>query len=101
MIELLAQFHPPTTKDFVWGCWGPSLRIGGLSFCLNFITLLVLMGLLLCIAFFFFSLRRTSVVPGKFQSLAELGTRLALPPAVRKGPRRHALNLGPRFGRQT
>lgn len=73
MIELLAQFHPPTTKDFVWGCWGPSLRIGGLSFCLNFITFLVLMGLLLCIAFFFFSLRRTSVVPGKFQSLAELG----------------------------
>lgn len=73
MIELLAQFHPPTTKDFVWGCWGPSLRIGGLSFCLNFITFLVLMGLLLCLAFFFLSLRRTSVVPGKFQSLAELG----------------------------
>lgn len=73
MIELLAQFHPPTTKDFVWGCWGPSLRIGGLSFCLNFITFLVLMGMLLCLAFFFFSLRRTSVVPGKFQSLAELG----------------------------
>jgi F-type H+-transporting ATPase subunit a len=71
--ELLAAFHPPTTKDFVWACWGPSLKVGGLTFCLNFITFLVLLGVLLYVAFFFLSLRRTSIVPGKLQSLAELG----------------------------
>jgi F-type H+-transporting ATPase subunit a len=71
--ELLAAFHPPTTKDFVWACWGPSLKVGGLTFCLNFITFLVLLGVLLYVVFFFLSLRRTSIVPGKLQSLAELG----------------------------
>jgi F-type H+-transporting ATPase subunit a len=69
---VLAAFEPPTTNDFVWGCWGPSLKIGGLTFCLNFITLLVLLGFLLFVAFFFFSLRRPRVVPGKLQSLAEV-----------------------------
>ncbi len=70
---ILAEFHPPTTKDFVWGCWGPSLEIGGLGFCMNFINLLVLLGFVLMLAFFFFGLRRPKVVPGKMQSLAELG----------------------------
>jgi F-type H+-transporting ATPase subunit a len=72
-IPLLAAFEPPSTKDFVWGCWGPSLEIGDLSFCLNFIFFLVLLGLLLFLAFFFFALRRPQVVPGKLQSLAEMG----------------------------
>jgi F-type H+-transporting ATPase subunit a len=70
---LLAQFHPPSTKDFVWDCWGPSLPVGGLSFCLNFITFLVLLGLVSFVAFFYFGLRDPSVVPGRLQSLAELG----------------------------
>jgi F-type H+-transporting ATPase subunit a len=70
---ILAQFHPPTTKDFVWGCWGPSLDVGGLSFCLNFINFLVLLGFLLYIAFFYFGLRRARIVPGKLQSLTEAG----------------------------
>lgn len=70
---LLAQFHPPSTKDFVWDCWGPSLNIGGLSFCMNFINFLVLLGFVSFIAFFYFGLRRPSVVPGRMQSLAELG----------------------------
>jgi F-type H+-transporting ATPase subunit a len=69
----LAAFEPPTTKDFVWGCWGPSLRAGGLEFCLNFITFLVLLGFLLMVSFFYFGLRRPRVVPGKLQSLTELG----------------------------
>jgi F-type H+-transporting ATPase subunit a len=73
MIGLLAEFHPPTTKDFVWGCWGPSIDIGPLSFCMNFINFLVLFGLVLFIAFFYFGLRRTKVVPGRLQSLSELG----------------------------
>jgi F-type H+-transporting ATPase subunit a len=71
--SILAAFEPPTTKDFVWGCWGPSLRAGGLEFCLNFITFLVLLGFLLMVSFFYFGLRRPRVVPGKLQSLAELG----------------------------
>ena len=70
---ILAEFQPPSTKDFVWGCWGPSLRIGGLNFCLNFIFFLVLLGFVLFLAFFFFGLRRPTVVPGKLQSLVEMG----------------------------
>jgi len=70
---LLAAFEPPTTKDFVWPCWGPSLRIGGITMCLNFVTFLVLMGLILFIAFFWLALRRPRVVPGRMQSLAETG----------------------------
>jgi F-type H+-transporting ATPase subunit a len=70
---ILGQFHPPTTKDFVWDCWGPSLNIFGLELCLNFITFLVLLGFLLFLAFFFFALRKPRTVPGKMQSLAEVG----------------------------
>lgn len=70
---VLGAFEPPTTKDFVWDCWFPGLRIGGLEFCLNFITFLVLVGFLFMLAFFFFALRRPRVVPGKLQSVVELG----------------------------
>ena len=61
---ILADFEAPSTKDFVWGCWGGSLRIRGLSFCMNFIYLLILLGFVLFLAFFFFALRRPRVVPG-------------------------------------
>lgn len=70
---ILAEFEPPSTKDFVWACWGPSFEVGGITFCLNFITFLVLLGFLLYLSFFFFALRRPKVVPGKLQSMAELG----------------------------
>jgi F-type H+-transporting ATPase subunit a len=69
----LAAFEAPTTKDFVYGCWGGALRIGGLSFCMNFIFFLVLLGFLVFVLFFVSALRRPKVVPGKMQSLAELG----------------------------
>jgi F-type H+-transporting ATPase subunit a len=72
-LSLIAEFHPPTTKDFVWDCWGPGLEIGGLNFCLNFIFFLLLFGFVLFVAFFFFALRRPTVVPGRLQSMAELG----------------------------
>ena len=71
--SIIAAFEPPTTKDFVWSCWGPTLRLPGVPLCLNFILFLVLLGFVLFIAFFSLSLRRSQVVPGKFQSLAELG----------------------------
>jgi F-type H+-transporting ATPase subunit a len=70
---ILAAFEPPTTKDFVWDCWGPSLELGPVTLCLNFITFLVLLGFLLFLFFFFLALRRPRVVPGKLQSMAELG----------------------------
>jgi F-type H+-transporting ATPase subunit a len=72
-VALLAEFHPPSTKDFVFDCWGPSINVGSLSFCMNFINFLVLIGFLLFIGFFFFGLRRPSVVPSKAQSLVEIG----------------------------
>jgi F-type H+-transporting ATPase subunit a len=70
---ILAAFEPPSTKDFVWGCWGPSLRVGGLELCMNFITFLVLLGFLAMLGFFYFALRKPRVVPGRLQSTAELG----------------------------
>jgi F-type H+-transporting ATPase subunit a len=73
MLSVLAAFEPPTTKDFVWGCYGPSWSLGGFSLCLNFIFVLVLLGFLAFLAFFYLSLRSPRVVPGKWQSLAELG----------------------------
>jgi F-type H+-transporting ATPase subunit a len=72
---ILAAFTPPSTKDFVWGCWGPSFSLGGVNVCLNFIIFLVLFGFALFVAFFYFGLRRPSVVPGRMQSMVELGVQ--------------------------
>jgi F-type H+-transporting ATPase subunit a len=69
---ILAAFEPPSTQDFVWDCWGGALNIGGLEFCLNFITFIVLLGFVAMLTFFFFALRRPRVVPGKLQSTAEV-----------------------------
>jgi F-type H+-transporting ATPase subunit a len=66
-------FEAPTTKDFVFGCWGPSVRIGGAPVCFNFITVLVLATLAIVLALFFFAFRRPTVVPGKLQAMMELG----------------------------
>jgi F-type H+-transporting ATPase subunit a len=70
---VVAAFEPPTTKEFVWGCWGPSFKVAGAEFCINFVIFLVLLGFLVFIAFFYFGLRRANVVPGKFQSMVEMG----------------------------
>jgi F-type H+-transporting ATPase subunit a len=70
---VLAAFEPPTTKDFVYRCFGPSLEIGPLSLCLNFIFFLVLLGLVVFLALFLIGLRRPSVVPGNLQSMVEVG----------------------------
>ena len=73
MGPVLAAFEPPTTKDFVFGCWGPSLELGPVSLCFTFITFLVLMGLVVFFLFFLSALHRPRVVPGRMQSLAEVG----------------------------
>ena len=70
---VLAAFEPPTTKDFVFGCWGPTLELGPVSLCFTFITFLVFLGLVLFLLFFLSALRRPRVVPGRMQSLAEVG----------------------------
>jgi F-type H+-transporting ATPase subunit a len=67
------EFHPPTTKDFVWPCWGPELHVGGLSFCYNFIFFLLTLAFAATILFFYIGLRRPKIVPGKFQAAVETG----------------------------
>ena len=44
---LAASFEPPSTKDFVYGCWGPSIKIAGFDFCFNFIILLAVLTTLI------------------------------------------------------
>ena len=71
----LAAFEPPSTKDFVWGCWGPSIKIAGSDLCLNFVFFLVLLGFVCFLVFFFYAFRKPTVVPSKMQMLAELGVQ--------------------------
>jgi F-type H+-transporting ATPase subunit a len=72
---LAASFEPPSTKDFVYGCWGPSIKIAGFDFCVNFIVFLVLLTTVIVVALFFFALRKPTTVPGKFQLMVELGVQ--------------------------
>jgi F-type H+-transporting ATPase subunit a len=65
---LAAEFHPPSTKDFVFDCY---FSIGPV--CVNFIVALVVAAVLVYVLLFFFAFRRPRVVPGKLQSLMELG----------------------------
>lgn len=72
---LVAAFEPPTTHDFVFDCWGPSLSIGGVGFCMNFIFLLVLISFTLFIVLFYLAFRKPQVVPSKLQSIMETGVQ--------------------------
>jgi F-type H+-transporting ATPase subunit a len=72
---IIAAFEPPTTQDFVYGCWGGSLNVGGLSFCMNFIYFLVLLSLGLLMLLFFLAFRKPQVVPKKLQSVMETGVQ--------------------------
>lgn len=70
---LAAEFHPPSTEDFVYRCAGPSVDFFGSKLCLNFVSFLVLLTLLALFALFFFAFRRATVVPGKLQAMMEMG----------------------------
>ncbi len=70
---LAGAFHPPTTKDFVWPCWGPSLKVGGIIFCYNFVYFVLTIAFLSTILFFVFALGKPKMIPGKLQLLAEAG----------------------------
>jgi F-type H+-transporting ATPase subunit a len=65
---MAAEFHRPTTKDFVFDCY---FSVGGL--CVNFIIALVVAAAVAYVLFFFLAFRRPRVVPGRFQSLVEMG----------------------------
>jgi F-type H+-transporting ATPase subunit a len=66
-------FEKPTTKDFVWPCWGGSTKIGGITFCFNFIFLLLTITVVTFILLFVLAFRKPKIVPGKFQLLMEAG----------------------------
>ena len=70
---LAAEFHPPSTEDFVFKCAGPSINFFGSTLCLNFITFLVILTLLALFGLFFFAFRKATVVPGKLQTMMEMG----------------------------
>lgn len=71
--HVLGAFEAPSTKDFVWACWGGSVRILGVPFCLNFIIFLLLITFVAFLVLFILGFRRPSVVPSKLQALLELG----------------------------
>ena len=73
LATLAVAFEKPTTKDFVWDCWSGSIRLGGITFCFNFINMLLLIAFSATILFFVAGLRRPKIVPGKFQSFVEMG----------------------------
>jgi F-type H+-transporting ATPase subunit a len=68
-----AAFEKPTTKDFVWECWGPSIKLGPIDACYNFIFFLLTIAFVVTILFFAMGLRKPKIVPGKFQNIVELG----------------------------
>jgi F-type H+-transporting ATPase subunit a len=66
------EFHAPTTKDFLFDCYF-SFRLFGIEFCFNFIIALVTGAVLIYLLLFFLAFRNARTVPGKLQSLMELG----------------------------
>jgi F-type H+-transporting ATPase subunit a len=70
-----AEFHPPSTKDFVFDCWGGSFSVGGIEFCVNFVVFLVLLTSLIFFLLFYVAFRKPSVVPRKLQMVMELGVQ--------------------------
>jgi F-type H+-transporting ATPase subunit a len=71
-VVLGAEFHPPGTDDFVFDCYF-SVDLFGIELCFNFIVALVVASALIYVLLFFFALRRPRPVPGRLQSLMEMG----------------------------
>jgi F-type H+-transporting ATPase subunit a len=93
---VVSAFEPPTTKDFVWGCWGGSVRILGIPFCMNFIYFLLLLTFLVFVVLFWAAFRKPQIVPGKLQALMEMGIefvreQIAIPMMGHEGDRFLAL----------
>ncbi|HET9673120.1 MAG TPA: F0F1 ATP synthase subunit A [Actinomycetota bacterium] len=69
---LAAEFHRPGTSDFVFDCY-VSVDLFGIEICVNFIVALVAVAVLLYLLLFFLAFRKARVVPGRLQSLMEMG----------------------------
>lgn len=65
---LAAEFHPPGVEDFDYGCF-----VGSGAYCINFPVTLVIATTIIVLALFYFAFRKPTVVPGKLQSLMEMG----------------------------
>ncbi|HJP66223.1 MAG TPA: hypothetical protein VKA30_07965, partial [Actinomycetota bacterium] len=72
-VFLGAPFERPTTKDFVWPCWGPNVSVGGIDFCYNFVFFVMTLAIVAMVLFFLIGLRRPKLIPGKFQLMCEAG----------------------------
>jgi F-type H+-transporting ATPase subunit a len=70
---LAVAFERPTTKDFVWSCWGPSINLGPIHACYNFIFFLLTLVVVTFILLFWVAFRRPKIIPGKFQLFMETG----------------------------
>jgi len=66
-------FNAPSTKDFVFGCWGRCFKVLGFNVGFNFILFLILLTTLIFIGLFYLGFRNPRAVPGKLQSLTEAG----------------------------
>jgi F-type H+-transporting ATPase subunit a len=63
-----AEFHPPGTEDFVYACY-----LGDGPLCFNFPIALVTATTILLVTLFYVAFRKPTVVPGKLQSVMEMG----------------------------
>ncbi|HWL91389.1 MAG TPA: F0F1 ATP synthase subunit A [Actinomycetota bacterium] len=69
---LAAEFHPPSTEDFLFDCYF-SVHLFGIEICFNFIIALVTASVSIYLLLFFLAFRKPRTVPGKLQSLMEMG----------------------------
>jgi F-type H+-transporting ATPase subunit a len=67
------HFERPTTKLFVWDCVTDPIRFLGIEFCVNRVFLLLLLVIFAFLALFLIAFRNPQILPGKFQSLMEMG----------------------------
>jgi F-type H+-transporting ATPase subunit a len=77
-LSLAVVFEKPSTTDFVWPCIGPSLKVGGVAFCFNFVILLLLIAVISFILLFVLAFSKPRIVPertarGKLQLVMEYG----------------------------
>jgi F-type H+-transporting ATPase subunit a len=64
-----AEFHPPSIAEF----FPPVVFFEGTPFELNRIMIIRLLVTLVIVLFFYFGTRRMTLVPGRFQSIVEMG----------------------------
>ena len=60
-----AVFEPPSTKDFVFGCWGPSYHALRLHLCFNFILVPVVLTTIIVLTLFYLGVPQARGRPGQ------------------------------------